>query len=95
MIRDYHQIAYLEFRIHTTRCIGNKESLDAKLIHYTYGEGGLFHGIAFIEMESALHGHDIHSPKFSENKFSTMPFYCRNGKVWYIAISENITISYF
>ena len=59
MVGDDHNVANLKGGIHTTGSIRDEQRLDAQLIHHTDREGHILHGIAFIKMESALHGKDI------------------------------------
>ena len=95
VVCNHHQVANLEARVHTTSSIGYEEGLDAQLVHYAHGEGDLLHGIALVVVESALHGHDIHTAKFTKDKFATVTFYRRNGEVGYFTIGYLKCVSYF
>ena len=55
MIGDDHQVANLELGVHASCCVGNKEGLDAQLVHDAHGEGDLLHGVTLVEVETTLH----------------------------------------
>ena len=59
VIIDNHQVANLEFRIHTARSVAYKEGFNAQLVHHTFWEGYSLHVISFIVMESSFHSHDV------------------------------------
>ena len=75
MVGDDHQIANLERGIHTARRVAHEEGLDAQLVHHADGEGDLFHGVAFIKVETPLHGHDILVTKLSEDELPGVTLY--------------------
>ena len=75
MIGDDHQVADLERGIHAARRVAHEEGLDAQLVHHADGEGDLFHGVAFIKVETPLHGHDILVTKLSEDELPGVALY--------------------
>ena len=95
MIGNHHQVANLEARVHATCSVANEERLDAQLVHHTYRERHLFHRIAFIVVETALHGHDVHAAKLTKDKFAAMTFYRGNGEVGNVTVGNLQCISYF
>ena len=88
-------ITDLEVRIHAASSIRDEESLNAQLIHNTDRESDFLHGVAFVEMESPLHGHDIDATKFSEDQFARVTFDSGNGEVRNVLIGKFIGVSYF
>ena len=72
VICDNHQVANIELRVHATCSIRNKEGLDAQFVHHTYREGNFLHRITLIEVETSLHGQNIHTAQLSEDELATM-----------------------
>lgn len=70
VIVDDHQVSNFKVGIHSSRGVGNEQSLDAQLVHDAFREGYLFHVITFIIVESALHGHDVLASQLTKNEFS-------------------------
>ena len=95
MVGDDHQVADLELRVHAAGSIGDEERLDAQLVHDTHREGDLLHRVALIEVEAALHGHDVHPAELSEDELAAMSLDCRDGEVGYLLIRELVRVSYF
>lgn len=94
MVGNNHQVSNLKTVIHTSGSVRYEECLDAKLVHYSDGECYLLHGVAFIEMETPLHGHDILIPKLTEDEFAGMAFNGGYGEVRYLLIRELVLIGY-
>ena len=95
MVSDDHQVAYMEVFVHAARGIGYEKGLDTQFVHHTYGEGHLLHRVALVEMETTLHGEDVHTAEFSENQFATMAFYCGYGEIGNFRVGVLCLISYF
>ena len=94
MVCDNHEVSYLKGRVHTACCVGNKENLYAQFVHHTFWKSDLFHGITFVVVESALHGHDILVAEFSQNELSAMSLYCGDREIGYIFVRNLYCISY-
>ena len=95
MIGNHHQVANLKAWVHTTGSVRDEESLDAQLVHDAHREGDLLHRVALVVVEAALHCHDIHTAKLTEDEFATMTFDGRDRKVWYLTIGNLQCVSYF
>ena len=95
VVVDNHQVADLELRVHTSRCIAYEESLDAQFEHHALWEGYFLHIISLIEVESAFHRHDVLAAQLSEDELACMSFYGRYREVRNLTIWEFVTISYF
>ena len=95
MVRDDHQVAHMEVGIHTSRGIADEERLDLQRTHDAHRERHLLHGVALIEMETALHGHDVLASEFAKDQFSCMTLYRRDGEMGNILIGKLITVGYF
>ena len=72
VIVNDHQITLLVVEVHASGGIGNVEGLDAQLTQNPDREGDLLHGIAFVIVKAALHGHNFTAIDISENEFSEM-----------------------
>ena len=94
MVCDNHQVANLEGRVHTTCSIRHEERLNAQLVHHSYGEGDILHRVAFVEMETTLHGEDVHPAEFAEDKGTGMSLYGRNGEVGNLTVGNYQLIGY-
>ena len=95
MISNNHKVAYLEIRIHTAGSIRYKQGLNTQLVHHTHGERHILHRVALIEMETALHGHYIHTTQFTKYQLARVSL---NGRHWEIRdflIRELVSIGYF
>ena len=88
MVGDDHQIAHLEVRVHTARCVRYKQRLDAQGLHHADGEGNLLHRVALIVVETALHGHDILIAQGAENQAALVALNGRYGEVGHFAIRD-------
>ena len=95
MVGDHHQVADIEFRVHTTCGIRYEEGLDAQFVHHTYGEGDLLHRVALIEVEASLHGKDVHTAQLAEDQFAAMSFNSRDGEVGDVSIRDLALVSNF
>ena len=95
VVVDNHQVADLELRVHTSRCIAYEESLDAQFEHHALWESYFLHIISLIEVESAFHRHDVLAAQLSEDELACMSFYGRYREVRNFTIWEFVTISYF
>ena len=58
MIADDHEVADVEGVVNATGGVGDEQAADTEEGHDADGEGDLTHGVSFIIMEAALHGHD-------------------------------------
>jgi len=58
MIADDHEVADVEGVVNATGGVGDEEAADTEEGHDTDRKGDLVHGVSFIIMEAALHGHD-------------------------------------
>ena len=95
MVGDDHQVANLEGWIHATCCIGDKECLDAQLVHDANGEGDSLHAVAFVVVETSLHGQDVNTSQLAEDELAGVAFYGRDREVRYLAIGDFELVSYF
>ena len=75
VVGDNHDVAHFERGVGTSTCIADKEGLDAQFVHHADGEGDLFHGVAFIKVETALHGHDILVAELTEDELPGVALY--------------------
>ena len=94
VVGDNHQVADLELGVHATSGIGNEEGLDAQLVHDAYREGDLLHGVALVEVEAALHGHDIDASQLAEDEFAGVALDSRDGEVGDLLVGEFVDVSY-
>ena len=76
VVGDNHQVANFERGIHATGGIADEERLNAKFIHDSDGERHFLHSIAFVEMETSLHGHDILVTETAEDELARMSLNC-------------------
>ena len=95
VVGDDHQVAYMETIVHASGGVGYEQSLNAQLVHHANGEGDLLHRVALVEMEAALHGHDVHPAELTEDKFAAMSLHRRYGEVGYFGIRNLLLVSYF
>ena len=95
MVGDNHDVADLEFGVHTTCGIRDEQRLDAQFVHHTYWECHVLHRVALIEVETTLHGEDVNTPEFTENQFATMAFHCRYREVGNLRVGILRLVSYF
>ena len=95
MIGDNHDVADLEFGVHTTCGIRDEQRLDAEFVHHSDRECHILHRVALIEVETTLHGEDVNTPEFTENQFATMTFHCRYGEVGNLRVGILRLVSYF
>ena len=86
VVGDDHQVANFEVRICTAAGVGHEQGFDAQFAHHTYRERNFFHGIAFVEVEAALHRQNILVAQLAENQFAAVPLYRRYGEVGDILI---------
>ena len=75
VVVDNHQVANLERLIHAARRIADEQRLYAELIHHTYRERNLLHGVAFVVVETAVHGENVLAAELSEDKLSGVSLY--------------------
>ena len=94
VVGNHHQVANLEARVHTTGSIADEKRLDAQLVHHTHGEGHFLHRVALVEVETALHGHDIHATQLTEDEFAAVALHRRNGEVGDVLIGYFECVSY-
>ena len=95
MVGNHHQVANLEAWVHASGSVRDEEGLDTQLVHHANGEGDLLHRVALVVVETALHSHDIHTAKFSEDKFAAVALDGRDGEVGYFTIGNFQRVSYF
>ena len=95
VVGDDHDVADFEFGVHASGSIADEERLDAQFVHHADGEGHVLHRVAFIEMEAALHGHDVLASQPPEDEFAAMAFDGGNWEVGNVAVGEFVTIRYF
>ena len=81
MVGDDHQVANLKARVHATGSVGDEEGLDAQLIHHANGECDFLHRVSLVEVETALHGHDVHTAQLAKDEFAAVAFHRRDGEV--------------
>ncbi|MPN40906.1 hypothetical protein SDC9_188446 [bioreactor metagenome] len=58
IIPDKHQLAARKIQVHAAGCIGNDEGFNSQQAGHPHRIGNLLHGMAFINMEAALHHED-------------------------------------
>ena len=95
VVSDDHEVANLESGVHAACSVGDEERLDAQFVHDANGERHLLHVVAFVVVESALHGHDVDAPEFAEDELAAMSFDGGYGEVGDFAIRELERVSYF
>ena len=88
MVGDQHQVANLHLGVHASGGVTHKKGLDAQFVHYTHGKGHLLHGVAFIVVETPLHGKDVHAAQLAENQLAGMAFDGGNGKMRYFGVRK-------
>ena len=89
VVGDEHNISYAEVGVHTTGCIAHTQHLNAYGLHHSNGECGLFHRVALIVMETALHCHYILLAKHTKNELSLVSLNCANGEIGNLAIGNS------
>lgn len=94
VVGDDHEVADVELRIHASGGVAHKERLDAELIHDTHGECYFLHGVALVEMEASLHGHDVLASQLAEDEFACVALNGRYGEVGYVLVRYLGGISY-
>ena len=72
VVGDDHEVTDVELRVHAAGCIADKERLDAQLVHDAHGECHFLHRVALVEVETAVHGHDILAAQFAEDELAGM-----------------------
>ena len=75
LVGNDHQITDFEVWIGSTGGVAHKQSLDAQFVHDADGEGNFLHGVAFVVVEAAFHGHDILLAELSEDEAAAVAFY--------------------
>ena len=70
VVADDHEVTDLEPVVHSSSRIGNEKILYSKHFHYADRESDKFHRVAFIVVETPLHGNDELSSEFSRNEIS-------------------------
>ncbi len=58
MIGDDHQVSYLEVVVDTAGGVGHEQVLDSDDLHHADRKRDKFHRVAFVEVDSSLHGDD-------------------------------------
>lgn len=94
MVGDDHHVADMELRVHTAGGVADEERLDTQLIHHPLGEGNLLHRVALIEMETAVHGNDVHATELSEDELAGMSLHGRHREVGNILVRDFQCLSY-
>ncbi len=95
VVGDDHEVADVEVGVHASGSVADEESLDAQLVHHAYGECDFLHGVAFVVVESSLHGHDVLASEASEDESAAMAFDCADGEVGDVGVGEFVAVSYF
>ena len=95
VVGDDHQVAHMESLVHAACGVADKEGLDAQFVHHAYGEGDILHRVAFVEVEPALHGEDVHPAEFAENQLAAVTFDGGYGEVGNLRVGELRLVSYF
>ncbi len=88
MIGDDHYIAYAELLVHTPGSIADKECLHTESFHNPYRKCNGLHVVAFIIMETSLHGHYRLGAKTTEYQIAAVPLYGRYREI------GNLTVRY-
>ena len=81
VVGDNHEVANLEFGVHTSRGIAHEESLDTKFVHHANGERNLLHRVALVVVEASLHSHDVLAAQFTKDYFAGMALNRRYGEI--------------
>ena len=74
MVGDDHQVADAERGVDAARSVRYKEVFDAELPHDAHRERHLLHAVAFVIVETALHGHDPAALDHAENHTAFVSF---------------------
>ena len=88
VVGNHHQVANLEGWVHATCSIRDEECLDAQFVHDAHRERHFLHRVAFVVVESPLHGHDVNPAKLSEDEFAGVSLDGRYREVGDVAVGE-------
>ena len=95
MVGNDHDVADAELGVHATCGIADEERLDAQFVHHADGERDFLHGVAFVEVETSLHGHDVLVAKPSEDELAGMSLDGADGEVGDFVVGNLVGVSYF
>ena len=95
VVGNHHEVANLEGGVHATGSIRDKERLDAQLVHHADGERHLFHIVALVVVEPALHSHNVYTTELTKDEGTGVSFYGRYGEVGNLSVGYFEFVSYF
>ena len=88
VVGDYHDVAHTEFLVHSAGSIAYEKGIDAEGFHHAHREGHLLHIIAFIVVETSLHGHDRLAAEFAEYQVARMALNGGYGEVRNLGVGD-------
>src|ERR1035437_5395953 len=90
MILDDHEVTDFERWVYPAAGIGYDQEMDPEKFHHTYGKCDLLHGITFIIMKTPLHGNNVFSAHFPEDKLPVVAVDCGNREIWNRGIGNGV-----
>ena len=90
VVVDNHDIPHVEVRVESARSIAEDKDLDAQLHHHADGEGDLTHRIAFVVVETALHGNDFATSDGAKKQLPLVTFHSGDREVRNVRIGNGI-----
>ncbi len=80
IVHDHDVAAFVE-RIQSAGCVRDDKQVDAEGFHHADGQGDLPGGVAFVEMEAALHGDDGQAGESAANELAFVADGSGDGEV--------------
>ncbi|KAF5036584.1 hypothetical protein DSECCO2_573530 [anaerobic digester metagenome] len=90
MVVDEHDVADLEIFIHAASRIRQEQYFNPQVFEHPERECDFLHGIAFVEMEAALHGNHVFAAQAAENQTTLMPFDCGHREIGNFTIRDAV-----
>eukprot|EP00123_Amoebidium_parasiticum_P006028 comp17086_c0_seq1/m.15836 comp17086_c0_seq1/g.15836 ORF comp17086_c0_seq1/g.15836 comp17086_c0_seq1/m.15836 type:complete len:332 (+) comp17086_c0_seq1:207-1202(+) len=80
VVVNHHDVPRLEPPVKTTGGVCDEQLLDAHHVHDTHRQGDLVQVVALVEVEPALHHHDLLALQLTEHKPALVPRNCAAGE---------------
>src|SRR5260370_29122460 len=75
--------------------VGNDYGFDAHARENANGEGDFLHGIAFVQMDAALHASHWDIADIADDETSCVPDGCRLREIWNLRVGDFVGVSEF
>ena len=94
VVADYYEVAYVVVGIGGTGGVRYQQILHSKYFHDPDTHGYSIHGVAFITVETALHGEDLLPAQFARDEVAFVPDDCRDREAGDVLVGDDDPVNY-